>query len=99
MRMHRHRSSIDRHKRSGSDRCSGKETMAMLADHLIGRTDELSSLAQVLTELDQRRAAAVEFVGEPGIGKTRLLGELAARAEQRGHLVLSGSAAELERHL
>src|SRR6266542_3288183 len=37
--------------------------------------------------------------GEPGIGKTRLLRELAARAEARGHIVLSGSASELERDL
>ena len=38
-------------------------------------------------------------MGEPGIGKTRLLAELARRAEERGHLVLSGRAAELERDL
>jgi DNA-binding NarL/FixJ family response regulator len=38
-------------------------------------------------------------VGEPGVGKTRLLRELAVRAELRGHLVLSGSASELERDL
>jgi DNA-binding NarL/FixJ family response regulator/tetratricopeptide (TPR) repeat protein len=38
-------------------------------------------------------------VGEPGIGKTRLLAELAARADARGRLVLSGSASELERDL
>jgi ATP/maltotriose-dependent transcriptional regulator MalT len=39
------------------------------------------------------------LVGEPGIGKTRLLAELAARADARGHLVLTGSASELERDL
>jgi DNA-binding NarL/FixJ family response regulator len=71
----------------------------MLANHLVGRTEELGSLDRVLTELDQGRAAVIELLGEPGIGKTRLLGELAARAEQRGHLVLFGSAAELERNL
>ena len=38
-------------------------------------------------------------MGEPGIGKTRLLAELAARAEARGQLVLTGSASELERDL
>ncbi len=38
-------------------------------------------------------------MGEPGIGKTRLLEELAARADARGHLVLDGSASELERDL
>ncbi len=37
--------------------------------------------------------------GEPGIGKTRLLAEVAERARQRGHLVLPGRAAEIERDL
>src|SRR5205085_1670209 len=41
-------------------------------------------------------SGAVEITGEPGIGKTRLLKEHAARAEARGLLVLSGSASELE---
>ena len=49
--------------------------------------------------LDDGRGAALAVVGEPGIGKTRLLSELAARAERRGLLVLAGSAAELERDL
>ena len=39
------------------------------------------------------------MIGEPGIGKTSLLAALDARAEQRGRLVLSGSASELERDL
>jgi DNA-binding NarL/FixJ family response regulator/tetratricopeptide (TPR) repeat protein len=73
--------------------------MTLLAGHLVGRAEELGSLDRVLIELDQGRAAAVELVGEPGIGKTRLLGELAARADARGRLVLSGSASELERDL
>ena len=51
------------------------------------------------TSSSEARPAAIELVGEPGIGKTRLLSELAARAELRGHLVLSGSASELEREL
>jgi ATP/maltotriose-dependent transcriptional regulator MalT len=60
---------------------------------------ELSSLDRVLAELDQGRSAAVLLVGEPGIGKTRLLAEFAARSDTRGHLVLAGSASELERDL
>jgi DNA-binding NarL/FixJ family response regulator len=70
-----------------------------LANPLVGRAEELGSLTHALDELDQGRAAAIELVGEPGMGKTRLLEELAAIAERRGHLVLSGSAAELERDL
>ena len=68
-------------------------------DPLVGRAEELTSLEHLLDELDRGLPAAVELVGEPGIGKTRLLAELAARAELRGSLVLSGSASELEREL
>src|SRR6266540_4346089 len=73
--------------------------MALLTDHLVGRAEELGAFDQVLTEVDQGHAAAVELIGEPGIGKTRLLAEFAARADARGQLVLSGSASELERDL
>jgi DNA-binding NarL/FixJ family response regulator len=73
--------------------------MAVVADHLVGRADELGSFEQHLDELDRGRSGAIELVGEPGIGKTRLLRELAERAELRGHLVLAGSASELERDL
>jgi DNA-binding NarL/FixJ family response regulator len=73
--------------------------VALVSDHLVGRADELGSLVRVLAELDRGRPGAIELQGEPGIGKTRLLFELAARAEARGHLVLAGSASELERDL
>jgi DNA-binding NarL/FixJ family response regulator len=65
----------------------------------IGRSEELESLAELLDQLERGPPAAVELVGEPGIGKTRLLCELSYRAELRGHLVLSGSASELEHEL
>jgi DNA-binding NarL/FixJ family response regulator/tetratricopeptide (TPR) repeat protein len=69
------------------------------AEHLVGRAAELASLDHVLAELDQGLSAAVEIVGEPGIGKTRMLAELSVRADARRQLVLSGSASELERDL
>jgi len=68
-------------------------------ERLVGRAEEMSSLAQVLDELVRGRSAALLLVGEPGIGKTRLLAELAALADVQGQLVLSGSASELERDL
>ena len=73
--------------------------MVLFADQIVGRAEQLGFLDAALTELDRRRRAAVVLVGEPGIGKTRLLAELAGHAENGGHLVLSGSASELERDL
>jgi len=73
--------------------------MAQLAEQLVGRADELGVLEEALTALERERSVAVELVGEPGIGKTRLLAELARRADERGHLVLGGRASELERDL
>ena len=69
------------------------------SDHLVGRTEELGSLDRLLARLAVGEPAAVEVAGEPGIGKTRLLSELAQRAEAQGHTVLGGSASELERDL
>jgi DNA-binding NarL/FixJ family response regulator len=70
--------------------------MALTEEHLVGRADELGTLDDVLGELERGAPQAVEVVGEPGIGKTRLLRELARLAEARGYLVLAGSASELE---
>jgi ATP/maltotriose-dependent transcriptional regulator MalT len=67
--------------------------------HLVGRVAELAALERLLDDLDRGRPAAVGLLGEPGIGKTRLVTELAARADARGQLVLRGSASELERDL
>ena len=69
--------------------------MTQLAEPLVGRAEELRALDRSLSRLP----GAIELVGEPGIGKTRLLAELERIADDRGHLVLSGSAAELERDL
>jgi len=66
------------------------------AQQLVGRASELAALEEAIARLQRRRPGALELCGEPGIGKTRLLAELAAVAEDRGLLVLSGSASELE---
>jgi DNA-binding CsgD family transcriptional regulator len=71
----------------------------MLGERLVGRLEELASVDHALDVLDGGRGAALAVVGEPGIGKTRLLRELAVRADRRSFVVLSGSAAELERDL
>jgi tetratricopeptide (TPR) repeat protein len=70
--------------------------VTLLTGHLVGRAGELASLERILDELDRGCPGAIELAGEPGIGKTRLLRELAVRAGARGHLVLSGAASEFE---
>jgi ATP/maltotriose-dependent transcriptional regulator MalT len=71
----------------------------LLTGHFVGRADQLGSLERILDELDRGCPGAIEVAGEPGIGKTRLLREVAARAGARGHLVLSGAASEFENDL
>ena len=66
---------------------------------IIGRRAELAALTQALRFLGDRESPIVVLSGEPGIGKTRLLDELCARADDQGHLVLRGRAAEMEQVL
>jgi ATP/maltotriose-dependent transcriptional regulator MalT len=66
---------------------------------IVGRDEELGHLEAALDMLDEGGPACVAIEGEPGIGKTRLLHELRTRAESRGHVVLSGAAAEFEREM
>jgi predicted ATPase len=62
----------------------------------LDRERELTQLGAVLDELAAGGPPAVVVEGEPGIGKTRLLAELAERVRARGGRVLSGRAAEYE---
>src|SRR3954453_23410704 len=73
--------------------------MSTPSTHFVGRRPQLSLLDAALDELDGRRAKAIEIVGAAGIGKTRLLARPAPRADGRGHIVLSGAGADLERDL
>ena len=73
--------------------------MAQGVEDLVGRATELGLLGGALAEVERSRPVAVALLGEPGIGKTRLLAELGERADERGALVLTGSASEFERDL
>src|SRR6201996_6940420 len=66
---------------------------------LVARTRELADLDRALDRLAAGRPGVVELIGEPGIGKSCLLAELARRAEGRRHLALVGRAAEFEQDL
>jgi DNA-binding CsgD family transcriptional regulator len=66
---------------------------------IIGRAAELEALESALESAVGGAPAAVEIVGPAGIGKSRLLGELAHRADARGAIVLNGAGAEFEQDL
>lgn len=55
-----------------------------MARPLVGRESELRQLTVVLDDLATGRGGLVLLTGEPGIGKTRLAEELAARATAAG---------------
>ena len=59
-----------------------------------GREEELRRLLGVYDTAAAGGGGVVTVVGEPGIGKTRLLQEFAASARRRGGLVLSGRCLE-----
>src|SRR4051794_10674683 len=67
------------------------------AGGLVGRAAELDRMDAAFDALGRGAAGRLAVAGEPGVGKTRLLTELRVRAEERGHLVLAGSAAEFGR--
>ncbi len=73
--------------------------MTPSATGLVGRENEQEVAGQLLEEAIAGAPRVAFIVGEPGIGKTSLLDELANRAEQRGCLALRGSAAEFEQEL
>jgi len=61
----------------------------------IGRQDEMRSLARLLHHVQARDAAFALIGGEAGVGKTRLVRELSARAAADGFCVLTGQCVEL----
>ena len=63
---------------------------------LVGRDGELRRLLDLLDDAAEgRRPTHALISGDAGVGKTRLVSELAARAAGRGFTVLSGRCAEL----
>lgn len=62
---------------------------------LVGRTAELGRLLDQLDAAAAGRPVVTLISGDAGVGKTRLVTELAARARERGFTVLSGRCAEL----
>jgi DNA-binding SARP family transcriptional activator len=64
---------------------------------LVGRTAERARLAAALTEvMAHRRERIVLLTGEPGVGKSRLLADIAGAVRNRGGTILDGCAYEAE---
>ncbi len=61
----------------------------------VGRTSELAELEAALLDAAAGRPSLVFVAGESGMGKTRLLGELEARAREEGVRVLHGDCVEV----
>jgi DNA-binding CsgD family transcriptional regulator len=61
----------------------------------IGRREEVASVAALMGRAQAGEPAFVLVGGEAGVGKTRLVSELAAQASGAGFLVLTGQCVEL----
>ncbi len=64
---------------------------------LVGRELDLAVLLAQLKRIERGAPAALLVRGEAGIGKSRLVAELAARARQLGYPVVVGRADDLDR--
>ena len=62
---------------------------------LVGRAGELRRLLGLLDDAAAGRPVVALISGDAGVGKTRLVAELATRASERGFTVLSGRCAQL----
>jgi len=65
---------------------------------LLGRESELDVLDKLLDDV-HARGGSLEVAGGPGVGKSALLGEAAARAADRGMLVLRATGVQSEAFL
>jgi DNA-binding SARP family transcriptional activator/DNA-binding GntR family transcriptional regulator len=65
------------------------------AEPFVGRDGELARLDEALTAAEGGRGGAVLISGPAGIGKTRLAGAFAERAQERGATVLTGRCMDL----
>ncbi|NUQ98962.1 MAG: AAA family ATPase, partial [Streptomyces sp.] len=67
----------------------------MFTTPLIGRDEEIARLAGILERARGGEARAVLLAGDAGVGKTRVLDEVAGRAARAGMTVLAGHCVDL----
>ncbi len=61
-------------------------------DIFVGREEELSVMKKMLDEVKKGDSGSLFIVGEPGIGKTRLVTEFGKRAREKGFTIVTGKA-------
>ncbi len=70
-------------------------TTRMTSTHFVGRSAELAELEAALLDAAHGRSSLALVAGDSGVGKSRLVSELAGRARGHGARVLSGDSVEL----
>lgn len=73
------------------------ESQVVTAEVLVGRDAERQVMAEVLEAARRGRPAVLQVVGEPGIGKTRLLESFHVMAAAAGFAVVTSRGTEFDR--
>src|SRR5882757_7066455 len=81
-----------RRLRTAPDLCETGGVGAVLCPVLLGREAELAVLRAALAAAGQGHGGLVALAGEAGVGKSRLLAELAGEASAGGITVATGRA-------
>lgn len=75
--------------------CQDGDVAQTFGTPLIGRDEEVARLSRVLERARAGEARAVLVAGDAGVGKTRMLTEIAGRAARSGVTVLTGHCVDL----
>ena len=70
-------------------------SVSVVSPVFVGRRDEIASAVALMGRTQAGEPAFMLIGGEAGVGKTRLVSELTARASGDGFLVLTGQCIEL----
>ena len=79
----------------GRGRDTWRVAIRVSSSTFVGRSDQLSELETALADAAAGRPRLALVAGDSGVGKTRLISELAARARAAGARVLSGDCMAL----
>jgi DNA-binding NarL/FixJ family response regulator len=83
------------HLAVGGSRDTGVVASRVTSSTFVGRSVELSELEAALADAAEGRPSLAFVAGDSGVGKTRLVDELSARARSSGARILSGDCIEL----